>query len=73
MKFILQFLKKRKKNSPHKRSTTQIMSRVQKKKKKKKEEIAALPFNEKTHSTLKDKIYVTLYAEALYFLVTRAG
>ena len=49
------------------------MSRVQKKKKKKKEEIAALPFNEKTHSTLKDKIYVTLYAEALYFLVTRAG
>ena len=49
------------------------MSRVQKKEKKKKEEIAALPCNGKTHSTLKDKIYVTLYAEDLYFLTTRAG
>ena len=63
---------KKKKNSQHERSTTQIMSRVQKNKKNK-EEIAALPFNEKTHSTLKDKIYVTLYAEDLYFLTSRAG
>ena len=32
-----------------------------------------MPFNSKTHATLKDKIFVTLYAEDLYFLITRAG
>ena len=64
-------MKKTKKSAPHECSTSQIMSRAQKKKKK--DEILALPFNSKTHSTLKDKIFVTLYAEDLYFLTTRAG
>ena len=62
---------KNKKISPHERSTVQIMSRVQKKKNK--EEISALPFNSKTHATLKDKVFVTIYAEDLHFLTTRAG
>ena len=62
---------KNKKNLPHGRSTVQIMSRTQEKKKK--EEISALPFNAKTHSTLKEKILVTLYAEDFFFLTTRAG
>ena len=62
---------KNKKISPHERSTSQIMSRAQKKKNK--DEISALPFNSKTHATLNDKIFVTLYAEDLYFLTTRAG
>ena len=56
---------KNKKISPHERSTSQIMSRAQKKKKR--DEILALSFNSKTHATLKDKIFVALYAEDLYF------
>ena len=47
------------------------MSRAQKKKNK--DETSALPFNSKTHATLWDKIFVTIYAEDLYFLTTRAG
>ena len=56
---------------PHERSTSQIMSRAQKKKDK--NEISALPFNSKTHVTLRKKIFVTIYAEDLLFLATRAG
>ena len=33
----------------------------------------SLLFNSKTHATLKNKFFVTLYAEDLYFLTTRAG
>ena len=33
----------------------------------------SLQFNPKTHSILKEKIYIPLYAEDLYFLTTRAG
>ena len=62
---------KNKKISPHEHSTVQIMSRAQKKKNK--DEISALPFNSKTHATLWDKMFVTIYAEGLYFLTTRAG
>ena len=62
---------KKKKISPHERSTCQIISRAEKKKGK--EEISKLPFNSKTHATLKKKIFVNLYAEDLYFLTTRAG
>ena len=47
------------------------MSRAQIKKKG--DTLYSLPFNSKTHSTLKEKIYVPLYAEDLYFLTTRAG
>ena len=37
-----------------------------------KDEINSLPYNSKTHSTLKDKIFVALYDEDLHFLVSRA-
>ena len=59
---------KNKNISLHERSTSQIMSRVQKKKDK--EEISAPPFNSKTHATLRKKIFVSIYAEVLYFLTT---
>ena len=39
----------------------------------KKNEIDSLLYKSKTHSTLKDKMFVTLYAEDLYFLVSRGG
>ena len=32
-----------------------------------------MPFNSKTHATSKEKIFIPLYAEDLYFLTTRAG
>ena len=62
---------KNKKISPHERSTCQIIGRAQKKNEK--DDISKLQFNSKTHSTLKNKIFVNLYAEDLYFLTTRAG
>ena len=46
------------------------MSRAQREKGK--DEISALPFNSKTHSTLKKNTFVNIYAEDLYFLTTRA-
>ena len=50
------------------------MSRAQiKKRKNKEDQLFSLPFNSKTHSTLKNKIFIPLYAEDLYFLTTRAG
>ena len=65
------FLKKNKKISPHERSTCQIISTAEKKDGK--DKISKLPFNSKTHSTLKKKTYVSLHLEDLYFLTTRAG
>ena len=62
---------KNKKISPHEQSNSQIMRRAQKKKDK--EEISALPFSSKTHATLRKKIFVTIFAEDLYFLTTCAG
>ena len=48
------------------------MSRAEIKKNKNKEDtLFSLPFNSKTHSTLKEKIYVLLYAKDLYFLTIR--
>ena len=38
-----------------------------------KDKINFFPYNSKTHSTLKEKKYVALYAEDLHFLITRAG
>ena len=65
---------KNKKVEPFERSCTQIMSRAEIKENKNKEDtLYSLPFNSKTHATLKNKIYVPLYAEDLYFLTTRAG
>ena len=59
---------------PYERSCVQIMSRAEVKKNKNKEDtLYSLQFNPKTHSTLKEKIYIPLYAEDLCFLTTRAG
>ena len=41
--------------------------------KKGKDEISALPFNSKTHATLKKKMFVKIYTKDLYFLTTHAG
>ena len=65
---------KNKKIDPYERSCSQIMSRAQiKKRKNKADQLFLLPFNSKTHSTLKNKIFIPLFAEDLYFLITRAG
>ena len=58
----------------YERSCVQIMSRAEVKKNKNKDDtLYSLQLNPKTHSTLKEKIYIPLYAEDLYFLTTRAG
>ena len=67
----LSIFEKNKNISPHERSTCQIISRVEKTNEK--DEISKLPFNSKTPSTLKNKTFVNLYAEDLYFLTARAG
>ena len=51
---------KTKQIDPFEKSTVQIMSRTVKKDGK--DDIDSLPFTCKTHSTLKDKLFVTLYA-----------
>ena len=72
--FYPPIFEKNKKIKPYERSWSQIMSRAEIKKNKNKEDtLFSLPFNSKNHSTLKEKIYVPLYAEDLYFLTTRAG
>lgn len=59
---------------PFEQSCSQIMSRAQVKENKNKEDtLYSLPYNSKTHATLKEKIYIPLYAEDLYFLTIRAG
>ena len=59
--YPLIFEKKKQKIDPYERSCTQIMSRAQVKKRKNREDqIFSLPFHSKTHSTLKDKIFVSL-------------
>ena len=74
IEFYPPIFEKNKKIDPYERSCTQRMSRAQIKKNKRKEEaLFSLPFNSKTHSTLKEKMFVPLYAEDLYFLTTRAG
>ena len=69
MKYTLIYL--RKKIDPFERSTLQIMNIIARSEEK--EKIKSFSYNSKTHSTLKDKRFVTLYAEDLHFLVTRAG
>lgn len=70
MKSTHQVLKKIKQVDPFERSTLQIMSIIVRDEKE--EKTNRLPFNSKTHSTVKDKKVITLYAEDIYFLVTRA-
>ena len=62
---------KNKKQDPCERFSLQIMSIVVKKDGK--DNINSLPYNSKTHSILKDKRFVTPYAEDLHFLVTKVG
>ena len=67
MRFTHQFLKKKKtkKISPHERSTCKIISRAEKKDGK--DEISKLPFNSKTHSTLKKKTCEFICGRSLFF------
>ena len=70
--FYPPIFEKNKKIEPYEGSCSQIMSRAEIKKNKNKEDtLFSLPFNSKTHSTLKEKIYVPLYAKDLYFLTIR--
>ena len=56
---------------PHERSTLQLMSIMRRDEDK--DKINSFPYTSKTHSTLKDKKFIPLYAEDLHFLVNRAG
>ena len=73
-KFYPPIFEKNKKIESYERSCSQIMSRAKIKENKNKDDtLFSLPFNSKTHSTFKEKIYIPFYAEDLYFLTTRAG
>ena len=56
---------------PFERSALQLLSIMVRGEKK--EKINAFPYTSKTHSTLKEKEYIPIYAEDLHFLITRAG
>ena len=71
MKYTRQYLKKNLTMEPYERSTLQLMSIMRKGEDKNK--INSFPHTSKTHSTLKEKKLIPLYAEDLHFLVTRAG
>ena len=59
------------KMEPFERSILQLMSILQRNEEK--ETIKSFQYNSKTHSTLKDKKFIPLYAEDLHFLIKRAG
>ena len=69
--FILQYLQKNKKVDPFERSTLQLLSVAVSNEEK--NTLNSFPYNSKTHSTLKEKKFILLYAEDLHFLITRAG
>ena len=71
MKFICQYLKKNKKIDPFERSTLQLMSVMVRDEEK--DKINTFAYNSKTHSTLKEKKFISLHAEDLHFLITKAG
>lgn len=56
---------------PYERSTLQLASVISKHEGKHK--INSYRYNCKTHSTLREKIYIGVYAVDLHFLITRAG
>ena len=62
---------KNKKNDPFERSTLQLMSVVVRDEEK--EKINTFLYHSKTHSTLKEKRFVTLYDKDLQFLISKAG
>ena len=70
MRCIRLYLKKIKKNDPFERSTLQLMSVVVRDEEK--EKINTFPYHSKTHSTLKEKKFVTLYDKDLQFLISKA-
>ena len=59
------------KMEPFERSTLQLMTIPQRNEEK--ESIKSVPYNSKTHSTLKDIKFIPLYAEDLHFLIKRTG
>ena len=67
----LPIFEKNKKIDPFERSTLQIMSIIVRDEEK--EKISSFPYNSKTHSTLKEKKFVTLYSEDLHFLISKTG
>ena len=71
MKFIRQYFKKNKKIDPFERSTLHLMSVMVRDEEK--DIINTFVYNSKTHSTLKEKKNISLYAEDLHFLITKAG
>ena len=62
---------KNKKIDPYERSTLQLLSIAVRNEKK--DKLNSFSYNSKTHSTLKEKKIILLYAEDLHFLITRAG
>ena len=62
---------KNKKVDPFERSTLQLISIAVRNEEK--NTLNSFPYNSKTHSTLKEKKFILLYAEDLHFLITRAG
>ena len=66
----LPIFEKNKKMDPYEQSTLQLLSIMVRNEEK--EKINSFPYNSKTHSTLKEKKYVALYAEDFHFLITRA-
>ena len=62
---------KNKKIDPYERSTLQLTSVMIRDEEK--DKINTFAYNSKTHSTLKEKKIISLYAEDLHFLITRAG
>ena len=55
----------------HERSILQLMSIIGRDEDK--DKVNSFPYTSKTHSTLKEKQFILLYAENLHFLVTPAG
>ena len=56
---------------PYERSTLQLMSIIQRNEDK--DKISSFPYTSKTHSTLRNKKFIPLYAEDFHFLIKRAG
>ena len=62
---------KNKKMKPFERSTLQLMNILVWNEEK--DKINSFLYTSKTHSTLREKQFIPLYAEDLYFLIKRAG
>ena len=61
----------KKKMERYERSTLQITSIMVRNEEK--DKINSFPYMSKTHSMLKEKKFIPLYADDLHFLITRAG